>query len=374
MKVMVVVGTRPELIRLSEVLKLLDATCDLVLVHTGQNYDFELGDIFFRDLALPQIDKKLDCAGGCASQTVGEVIKQTSVIIETEKPDCFVVLGDTNSCMSAYAAKRWKIPVFHLEAGNRCFDLNVPEEINRRLVDHLADINICYSSLAKNNLIREGIEPRFCFNLGSPLYEVFAKNIVKIRHSDILGRLDLIDGEYFVCSVHREENVDKENGCMMLAEMLKAVIREFRKPVLLSLHPRTRKRLEAYKIELPSGVITTTPLGFIDYNRLQLGAAAVLSDSGSITEESAMLGFPAVNLRSNHERPEGDEDGGLIMTDLCPLRVVKALTLVLNQDLSPFYPSAANVDNYTAENFSRKFLRVLLSYTPYVEKYVWRKG
>ena len=320
-KVMTVVGTRPEIIRLSEVIKRLDATVDHVLVHTGQNYDYELNEIFFEELGLRRPDHFLEVDTSSLGRVLGEVLIKTEQVLLAEKPDAFLVLGDTNSCIAAVMAKRMRIPVYHMEAGNRCFDENVPEETNRRMIDHVADFNLVYTEHARRNLLAEGLHPRRILLTGSPMNEVLTVQRAAIDASDVLERLGLEEGGYFLVSAHREENVDNPSRLSALLDCLEAVVDEFKLPVLVSTHPRTRKRLEASGRTV-AGVTFHKPLGFHDYNQLQLKARCVLSDSGTIAEESSLLGFPAVTLRDSIERPEALDTGAIIMTGLDPANVL----------------------------------------------------
>ena len=307
LKVVTVVGTRPEIIRLSRVLARLDEHCEHVLVHTGQNYDYELNQIFFDDLGIRKPDHFLNAAGGSAAETIGKIIIAVDGVLATEAPDAMLVLGDTNSCMAVLPAKRRKIPVFHMEAGNRCFDQRVPEEINRRIVDHTADINLTYSSIAREYLLREGLPPDMVIKTGSPMAEVLAHYQPGIAASDVLSRLNLTEGQFFVVSAHREENIDSDLNFGKLVQVLNTVAEHYGLPVIVSTHPRTQKRVDALGVQFHANVQLLKPLGFTDYNRLQVSAKAVLSDSGTINEESSIMNFPALNLREAHERPEGME-------------------------------------------------------------------
>ncbi len=372
LKVMTVVGTRPEIIRLSRVIALFDLRLDHILIHTGQNYDYELNQVFFDDLELNPPARYLEAAGSGPAETIGRIIARIDPLLQRHRPDAFLVLGDTNSCLSALAAKRRKIPVFHLEAGNRCFDQRVPEEINRALIDHLADVNLPYSSIAREYLLREGIPPDRVIKTGSPIYEVLAHYRGKIAASGILERLGLKEGGYLVVSVHREENLDLEANFARLVRLLRRLGRKKTVPVIVTAHPRTRKKIRAAGVELPPGVRLLKPLGFTDYVRLQQGSRAVLSDSGTITEEASILNFPALNLRQAHERPEGMEEGAVILTGLEPERVLRGLEIVSRQ------PRGEDrllrlVEDYRAPAFSEKVLRIVLSYTDYVNRVVWRK-
>ncbi len=373
LKVLTVVGTRPEIIRLSRVLARLDDYCDHVLVHTGQNYDFELNQIFFDDLGLRQPDHFLNAAGINSAETIGKVIIATDQVIAEVVPDSVLVLGDTNSCLSLLAAKRRKIPTFHMEAGNRCFDMRVPEEINRRIVDHVADINLPYSDIAREYLLREGLPPDRIVKTGSPMYEVLSHYRAAIESSDVLQRLGLEDQRYFVVSVHREENVEPEASFSRLIDVLQTLASCYGIPVIVSTHPRTQKRIDEAGTRFPENVRLLRPLGFTDYNKLQLSAKATLSDSGTINEESSILNFPALNLREAHERPEGMEEAAAMMVGLNAQRVMQALSILERQ------PRGAKrlirqVADYSMPNVSDKVVRILHSYTDYVNSVVWRKG
>jgi UDP-N-acetylglucosamine 2-epimerase (non-hydrolysing) len=363
LKVMTVVGTRPEVIRLSRVLSALDSAADHVLVHTGQNHDRELNAIFFEELELRAPDYDLNAACDTPAETIGRVIIGVDRLLASELPDAVLVLGDTDSCLSAIAAKRRHMPIFHMEAGNRSFDERVPEEINRRIVDHTADVNLPYSSIAREYLLREGIPADRVIKTGSPLFEVLNYYRRKIDGSDILARLGLEPGKYFVVSAHRAENVDSDDRIRMLAETLGAVAGEFGEPILVSTHPRTRTRIDALGLEFHPLVRLMKPFGFIDYNALQLGAHAVLSDSGSISEESAILGFPALNLRDAHERPEAMEEAVVMMTGLGHERVLQALGLLEHRGEAPRLP-----DDYAVPDVAEKVVRIILSYTDYVRR------
>ena len=372
LKVMTVVGTRPEIIRLSRVLARLDEHCDHVLVHTGQNYDYELNQIFFDDLGIRKPDHFLNAAGDGAAQTIGNIIIAVDGVLATEAPDALLVLGDTNSCMAVLPAKRRKVPVFHMEAGNRCFDQRVPEEINRRIVDHTADINLTYSSIAREYLLREGLPPDMVIKTGSPMAEVLAYYGPGIDASDVLGRLGLVEDQFFVVSAHREENIDSDVNFGKLVQVLNTVAAHYDLPVIVSTHPRTQKRVDALGVQFHPQVRLLKPLGFTDYNRLQLCAKAVLSDSGTINEESSILNFPALNLREAHERPEGMEEGVVMMVGLEVERVMQGLAIVRSQ------PRGADrllrqVADYSMPNVSDKVLRILHSYTDYVNRVVWKK-
>jgi UDP-N-acetylglucosamine 2-epimerase len=372
LKVMTVVGTRPEIIRLSRVIARLDEHCDHVLVHTGQNYDYELNQIFFDDLSIREPDHFLSAASATAAETIGNVIIAVDAVLSVEQPDALLVLGDTNSCLSVIPAKRRKIPIFHMEAGNRCFDMRVPEETNRRIVDHTSDINLTYSSIARECLLREGLPPDLVIKTGSPMAEVLAYYQPRIESSDVLTRLGLTPSQFFVVSAHREENVDFSVNFGKLVNLLNTVAEQFGLPVIVSTHPRTQKRVEAIGAKFHSKVQLLKPLGFSDYNKLQLSAKAVLSDSGTITEESSIMNFPALNLRETHERHEGMEEVAVMMVGLNADRVLQGLSIMQDQ------PSGENrllrqVADYSMPNVSDKVLRIILSYTDYVNRVIWKK-
>lgn len=375
LKVMTIVGTRPELIRLSRVLQKLDAQCDHVFVHTGQNYDYDLNQIFFDDLGLRQPDHFLNSADGSksAAETIGKLIIAADGILETERPDALLVLGDTNSCLSVIPAKRRKIPIFHMEAGNRCFDQRVPEETNRRIVDHTADVNLTYSTIAREYLLREGLPPDLVIKTGSPMREVLSHYRPQIDASGVLAHLGLEAGCYFVVSAHREENIEPLDSFERLVAVLNTIAAQFDLPVIVSTHPRTRNRITERGAAFDGRVRLIPPLGFHDYVRLQVSARAVLSDSGTITEESSILGFPALNIREAHERPEGMEEAAVMMVGLSPERVLQGLA-VLEREAdglrsAPIHPVA----DYGADDVSDKVIRILHSYTDYVNRVVWRK-
>lgn len=372
LKVMTVVGTRPEIIRLSRVMAKLDTFCDHVLVHTGQNYDYELNGIFFEDLGIRKPDHFLEAAGSTGAETIGKVIIATDKVLGEMQPEAVLILGDTNSCLAAIPAKRRKIPIFHMEAGNRCFDMRVPEEINRRIVDHTADINLTYSSIAREYLLREGLPPDRVIKTGSPMHEVLAYYAPKIAASDVMSRLGVEPQRYFVVSAHREENVDSERNFAALIETLNAVATTYDLPVVVSTHPRTRKRIEATGAVLDSRVRLLKPLGFSDYVRLQKDAKAVMSDSGTITEESSILNFRALNLRDAHERPEGMEEGSVMMVGTNVERVMQGLA-ILEQQPTGSERLLRQVADYGMPNVSDKVLRIIHSYTDYVNRVVWKK-
>ncbi|QZA78318.1 UDP-N-acetylglucosamine 2-epimerase (non-hydrolyzing) [Deefgea tanakiae] len=373
LKVATVVGTRPEIIRLSRVLAKLDQYCDHTLIHTGQNYDYELNQIFFDDLGVRKPDFFLNAAGKNAAETIGQVIIAVDGALEKINPDAMLVLGDTNSCLAAIPAKRRKIPIFHMEAGNRCFDQRVPEETNRKIVDHTADINMTYSDIAREYLLREGLPADRIIKTGSPMCEVLTHYREGIDASDALSRLGLTAGNYFVVSAHREENIDSDINLAKLAETLNGVAEKYNEPVIVSTHPRTQKRIDAKGIQFHPMVQLLKPLGFKDYVRLQRDARAVLSDSGTISEESSILNFPAVNIREAHERPEAMEEASVMMTGLDIDRVLQALEILADQpraDIRLLRPVA----DYSMPNVSDKVVRIIHSYTDYVNRVVWKKS
>jgi len=372
LRVMTVVGTRPEIIRLSRVIPRLDACCEHTLVHTGQNHDYELNEIFFRDLELRKPDHFLSAAGKTPMETIGNTLVRVDPLLEAARPDAFLVLGDTNSCLAVIAAKRRKVPVFHMEAGNRCFDERVPEEINRRLVDHLSDVNLPYSERARELLMREGLPPDRVIKTGSPMYEVLHHHLDKARASDVLAQLKLLPGDYFLVSAHREENVDDASRLRTLAETLNMLADHQGKRIILSTHPRTRKQVQALGISFDARIELHKPFGFSDYLALQMNARAVLSDSGTITEESSILDFPALNLRDTHERHEGMEEGAVMMTGLGAERVMQALAALLDQPQKT--RSAIRIPaDYNVPNVSEKVVRVIISYVDYVNRVVWHR-
>jgi UDP-N-acetylglucosamine 2-epimerase (non-hydrolysing) len=372
MKIATILGTRPEIIRLSRVIAALDRYTEHVLIHTGQNYDYELNQVFFEDLEIRRPDHFLEAAGKNAAETIGLVISKASNALIEVKPDAVLILGDTNSCLAALAAKRLKIPVFHMEAGNRCFDERVPEEINRRIVDHISDINLPYSDIAREYLLREGIAPDRVIKTGSPMYEVLHHYLPKVQASTIAASLGLNPGGYFVISAHREENVDSPEQVRKLARVLSELVAKYALRVIFSTHPRTRKRLESMGVEMPAEVELLKPLGFCDYVHLQMNAKATLSDSGTISEESSILNFPALNIREAHERPEGMEEGAVMMTGLEWNRVAEGLTILETQG-SDVIRTLRVVDDYAVPNVSEKVLRIVQSYTDYVNRVVWHK-
>jgi len=372
LKVMTVVGTRPEIIRLSRVLARLDEHCEHLLVHTGQNYDYELNQIFFDDLGIRKPDHFLNAAGGTAAETIGKIIIAMDEVLAAEKPEALLVLGDTNSCLSVIPAKRRKIPIFHMEAGNRCFDLRVPEETNRRIVDHTADINLTYSSIAREYLLREGLPPDMVIKTGSPMAEVLAHYQPGIEKSDALARLGLQENGYFVVSAHREENIDSDTNFGKLVDVLNTVAEHYDLPVIVSTHPRTQKRVDAMGAKFHANVRLLKPLGFTDYNKLQCSARAVLSDSGTINEESSIMNFPALNLREAHERPEGMEEAAVMMTGLSVDRVMQGLAVLQSQPRGETR-LLRQVADYSMPNVSDKVVRIIHSYTDYVNRVVWKK-
>ncbi|MBL4287584.1 non-hydrolyzing UDP-N-acetylglucosamine 2-epimerase [Vibrio fluvialis] len=372
LKVMSVVGTRPEIIRLSRVLAKLDEHCEHILVHTGQNYDFELNEVFFNDLGVRKPDYFLNAAGKNAAETIGQVIIKVDQVLEEVQPEAMLVLGDTNSCISAIPAKRRKVPIFHMEAGNRCFDQRVPEETNRRIVDHTADINLTYSTIARDYLLAEGLPADRVIKTGSPMFEVLSYYMPQIDGSDVLARLGLQKGQFFVVSAHREENVDSPKQLAELAETLNTVAQHFNLPVIVSTHPRTRNRIEAQGLEFHPNIQLLKPLGFHDYNHLQKNAKAVLSDSGTINEESSIMNFPALNLREAHERPEGMEEASVMMVGLGVERVMQGLGILESQS-SGEDRLLRIVSDYSMPNVSDKVVRIIHSYTDYVNRVVWKR-
>lgn len=371
LRVMTVVGTRPEIIRLSAVINRLETSeaIDHVLVHTGQNYDYELNEVFFEDFKLRKPDYFLNAANGTAIETVGNILIKIDPILEEVKPDAFLVLGDTNSCLCAIAAKRRHIPIFHMEAGNRCFDQRVPEETNRKIVDHTADINLTYSDIAREYLLREGLPADRIIKTGSPMFEVLHSRKEDIQNSEIIQRLGLEKGQYFVVSAHREENISSDNNFMNLVDSLNTIAEKYQLPIIVSTHPRTMKMIEAKGIEFHQLVQTMKPMGFNDYNKLQLNAKAVLSDSGTISEEASTLNFKALNIRQAHERPEAMEEASVMMVGLEKERILQGLEVLETQDND----TLRKVSDYSMPNVSEKVLRIILSYTDYVNRVVWQK-
>lgn len=374
LKVVTVVGTRPEIIRLSRVIAALDYSCDHYLVHTGQNYDYELNEVFFKDLDIRKPDYFLNCAAGSvgAANTIGNLIIAVDTVLGDICPEAMLILGDTNSCLSAISAKRRKIPIFHMEAGNRCFDQRVPEETNRRIVDHVADINLTYSSIAREYLLREGLPPDQIIKTGSPMYEVLNHYLPQIESSTILKKLNLMPYGYFLVSAHRDENIESDYMFNKLVKLINELAEKYEIPVIVSTHPRTQKRIEFQGITFNKKVILHKPLGFHDYVKLQMQSRAVLSDSGTISEESSILNFAALNLREAHERPEGMEESVVMMVGLESKRVIQGLELLKKQkrgEKRTVYP----VNDYSVPNVSEKVVRIILSYTDYIKRVVWKQ-
>lgn len=375
LKVMTVVGTRPEIIRLARVLTALDSSdaVEHTIVHTGQNYDYELNQIFFEDLGLRKPDYFLEAAGKTATETVGNILIKIDPLLEDLKPDAFLVLGDTNSCLCAIPAKKRQIPIFHMEAGNRCFDQRVPEETNRKIVDHTADINLTYSDIAREYLLREGLPADRIIKTGSPMFEVLNHYLPRIKSSDVLSRLNLEEGKYFVVSSHREENINSDKNFNGLIESLNAIAEKFGYPIIVSTHPRTRNMIDKKQVKVRPEIQFLKPLGFHDYNALQMRSYAVLSDSGTISEESSILNFRALNIRQAHERPEAMEEASVMMVGLSPERIMQGLVQLQQQetgDKRNYRP----VSDYSMPNVSEKVVRIILSYTDYVNRVVWSKG
>lgn len=373
LKVITLVGTRPELIKMSRVISELDKQVNHVLVHSGQNYDYELNEIFFQQLRIRKPDYFLNAVGETVAQTIGNVIAKSDEVMAKEQPDALLLLGDTNSCLAAISAKRRKVPIFHMEAGNRCFDQRVPEEVNRKIVDHISDINMPYTEHARRYLLTEGLRPEMVVKTGSPMKEVLKHYMPQIEASGVLKRLRLEVGEYFIMSAHREENVDSETNFGNLLESLNAIPQKYDKSVIVSTHPRTRKMLEGMGVnKLDERIRLLKPLGFFDYIKLQMNALCVISDSGTITEESSILNFPAVTIRQAHERPEGMDEGVLIMCGLTKERVLQAIDVVTSH-FKKGRRSFRLVQDYDVDNVSKKVLRIILSYTDYVDRTVWHK-
>lgn len=368
MKVMTIVGTRPEIIKLSSTIKELDKYTDHILVHTGQNYDYELNEIFFKDLGLRQPDVYMNAAGENAAETIGNVIIKSDELIKKYKPDAILLYGDTNSCLSVISAKRNKVPVFHMEAGNRCFDERVPEEINRKVIDHLSDINMVLTEHARRYLIAEGIKPETIIKTGSSMKEVLKENEEQIKNSAVLERLGLEKGKYFVLSMHREENVDNPKNFESLIESINYVAEKYQMPIIFSAHPRTRKKIENGNYTFNNLVKYMKPLGFNDYNCLQQNAFCVISDSGTITEESSIMGFPAITVRQAHERPEGMDEGTLIMSGVDKDDIVDSIKVVTSEENKPKI-----VGDYDVDHVGSKVVRIIMSYTGYINRTVWRK-
>ncbi len=371
-RIMTIIGTRPEIIRLSRVIAELDKFTDHVLVHTGQNYDYELNEVFFQDLSIRKPDHFLEAAGQSSAETIGNVIAKADALIRTQNPDAVLILGDTNSCMAAIAAKRAQIPVFHMEAGNRCYDQRVPEEINRRIIDHCADVNLTYSDIARDNLLREGLRPDLTIKTGSPMLEVLSYYEDKIERSTILEKLELQSHKYFVVSSHREENIANDNNFQKFTDVLNEIASAYELPVFVSTHPRTQKKIDSFGAKLHPLVNLIKPLGFTDYVKLQCEAKAVVSDSGTITEEASILNFPAINLRETHERMEGMEEAAVMMVGLDKVRVLQALDIISDQPRGQDR-LLRNAADYSMPNVSNKVLRMIISYTDYVNRTVWKK-
>lgn len=372
LKVMTIVGTRPEIIRLSRVIAKLDSYCEHIFVHTGQNYDYELNQIFFDDLDLRKPDHFLNSAGSSGAETIGNVIIAVDQLLADENPDALLVLGDTNSCMAVISAKRRKIPIFHMEAGNRCFDMRVPEEINRKIVDHTADINLPYSSIAREYLLREGLSPDTIIKTGSPMFEVLTHYRTKIDSSKILTDLNVEAGQYFLVSAHREENIDSDSNFGNLVDTLNCIAESYDLPIIVSTHPRTQKRIDASDFVFSDQIRILKPLGFFDYNKLQLMAKATLSDSGTINEESSIMSFPALNIREAHERPEGMEEAAVMMVGFESERIMQALKILEKQSFDEI-KTLNLVQDYSIPNVSEKVVRIIHSYVDYVNRVVWKK-
>ena len=375
MKVMTVVGTRPEIIRLSRVLTALDNSeaIEHIIVHTGQNYDYELNQIFFEDLGLRKPDYFLEAAGKTATETVGNILIKIDPLLEELQPEAFLVLGDTNSCLCAIPAKKRQIPIFHMEAGNRCFDQRVPEETNRKIVDHTSDVNLTYSDIAREYLLREGLPADRIIKTGSPMFEVLTHYLPEIEKSDVLSRLNLEEGKYFVVSSHREENINSERNFKGLIESLNLIAEKFGYPIIVSTHPRTRNMIDKMKVVVRPEVQFLKPLGFHDYNALQMRSYAVLSDSGTISEESSILNFRALNIRDAHERPEAMEEASVMMVGMNPERIMQGLVQLQQQKIGS-ERNYRRIADYSMPNVSEKVVRIILSYTDYVNRVVWSKG
>lgn len=373
MKVMTIVGTRPEIIKMSRVLAEIEKHLELVIVHTGQNYDYELNELFFENLGVRKPDYFLDVAGETVAHTIGNVIAKSDEVMEKENPDAILLYGDTNSCLAVISAKRRKIPVFHFEAGNRCFDQRVPEELNRKVLDHLSDINIPLTEHARRYLLAEGLKPETVIKLGSPMKEILYHHMDEIKGSKVLEELGLNPNEYFIVSAHREENIDSETNFNDMLDTLNAIAKHYNYPIIVSTHPRTRKKLEALDRKDFNPLIRfLKPMGFFDYNKMQMHAKCVISDSGTITEESSILNIPAITIRQAHERPEGMDEGTLIMTGLKAELVIKSIEVVTTQAKEKDRAFRLVYD-YDVDNFSKKFLRILMSYTDYINRTVWKK-
>lgn len=372
MKVVTIIGTRPELIRLSSIIKQLEIDFNHSLIHTGQNYDFELSEIFFKDFQIKSPDFYLNCNGKNLGETIGNIINKTYSTLREIKPDAVLILGDTNSCLSAYSAKRLKIPIFHLEAGNRCFDQNVPEEINRKIVDHISDVNLCYSKIAREYLIQEGFPANQIITVGSPIREVWNNNREFIENRKAYEKFNLQKNSYFLCSLHREENVDQECNLLMLIEALNKIITRFSLPIIFPCHPRTKKHIESILPTINKKVILVKPIGYLDYISLQKNSFCVLSDSGTITEESSIIEFPAVNIRSCHERPEGMEEAAVIMSGLSQDNIIESIELTIRHHRDRI-KSYYEIYDYKSDNVSFKVSRIIKSYVPFINRYVWKQ-
>ncbi len=372
LKVMTVVGTRPEIIRLARVMSALDNSkaIEHIIVHTGQNYDYELNQIFFDDLQIRKPDYFLNAAGASATETIGKILINIDPLLEEIKPDAFLVLGDTNSCLCAIPAKKRHIPIFHMEAGNRCFDQRVPEETNRKIVDHISDINLTYSDIAREYLLREGLPADRIIKTGSPMFEVLNHYLPKIQDSDVLNRLNLEKNKYFVVSAHREENINIQQNFNGLINSLNLISEKYNFSIIVSTHPRTRKMIDAQEIQLHKNIQLLKPLGFIDYNALQMHAKAVLSDSGTISEESSILNFPALNLRQSHERPEAMEEASVLMVGLNPERIMQGIVIIESQKRGEIR-NFRKVEDYSMPNVSEKVVRIIISYIDYIKRVVW---
>lgn len=371
--VVTIVGTRPEIIKLSRVIHELDQSTNHVLIHTGQNYDFELNEIFFRDLGIRKPDFFMNAAGKNAAETIGNVIKLADELLERIQPDALLLYGDTNSCLSVISAKKRKIPIFHMEAGNRCFDLRVPEELNRKVIDHLSDVNLVLSEHARTYLLREGLKPELVFKIGSPMKEVFNHYRDQIESSMILEEMNLLQRDFFVVSIHREENVDNSKNLEVILEFLCELAEVYKKRILVSTHPRTLNRMKSRGLNVPSPLVEfLKPFGFFNYIRLLQNAKCVISDSGTITEESSIIGFPAINLRQTHERPEGMDEASVILTGLKKESMLNAVAVTIDQrEICGFQPRI--IEDYDVDVVSKKVLRIILSYVDYINKYIWHK-
>jgi len=372
MKVMTVVGTRPEIIRLSRTIVKLDEHCEHILVHTGQNFDYELNEVFFQDLEIRKPDYFLNVAGKNGAETIGNVIIEVDALLSQVEPDAMLILGDTNSCLAVVSAKKRKIPIFHMEAGNRCFDQRVPEEINRRIIDHTADINLTYSSIAREYLLSEGLRPDMVIKTGSPMREVLSYYSDGIKNSKILEKFNLIEDQYFVISAHREENIDSEINFSKLINVLNCLAEKYNLPIIVSTHPRTKNRIDSSKVKFHEKVQLLKPLGFKDYNKLQISSKIVLSDSGTISEESSILNFPALNIREANERPEAFEEASVMMVGLEIERIFQAIS-ILDNKAKTNQNSLRQVADYSMPNVSEKIVRIIHSYTDYVKRVVWRQ-